>query len=80
MRTLAKSDHRITDSGMHHFDLEMSPTEAGPVVRALMRAEAELLMDDADTFEPSSEWRTPGQRRADALLEVVMAATEALDV
>lgn len=67
------------DSGMIRFDLRMSPEETGPVVRALFRAEAELLLNDADAFNPAATSRTPEQRRADALVEIATAAANALD-
>ncbi len=80
LATLSKCrTHEDDVSGMIHFDLRMTPKEAGPVVRALLRAEAELLLDDADTFDPAATTRTPEQRRADALLEIAAAAAEALD-
>jgi len=80
LATLSKSNQRSSDSGMHELDLRMPPNEARPLVRALMRAEAELLLKDADAFDPTREGRTPEQRRADALLEVVTAAAAALRV
>lgn len=78
--TLAKSKHRVADSGMHTFHLRMTPTDAGPVARAIMRAEAELLLEDADAFDSLGECRTPEQRRADAFVEVVEAAAAALQI
>jgi len=75
--TLCGSDRSITDAGMYRFDLRMTPDEAGPVVRALMRAEAELLLEDADAFDPQEEMRTAEQRRADAMVWVVTSASEA---
>ena len=80
LTAMSKNDHRITGSGMHEFDLRMTPDEAGPVVRALMRVEAELLIKDADAFDPALEGRTPEQRRADALFQVVTAAAAALRI
>ena len=65
--TLARSKHSVTDSGMHNFHLRLTPTETGPVARALMRAEAGLLLEDADAFDPLKKCRTPEQSRADAL-------------
>ena len=71
-------DLGTTATGMHHFEFSLTPDETGPVFRALMRAEAALLMDDADAFEPKGPLRTPDQRRADALFEVVTSAAAAL--
>lgn len=45
----------------------------------LFRAEAELLLDDADAFDPMATTRTSKQRRADALVEITTAAAKALD-
>lgn len=69
---------RETPAGGASFDLTLTPDETGPVFRALMRAEAELLMDDADAFEPPAHLRTPEQRRADALVNIVTTASESL--
>ena len=69
---------RRTPSGGGTFDLTLTPDETGPFFRALMRAEAELLMDDADAFEPLGPLRTPDQRRADAFLEIVTSASASL--
>ncbi len=80
LTTLSKCETREDDvSGAIRFDLRMTPEETGPVVRALLRAEAELLLDDADTFDPTATTRTPEQRRADALVEIAIAAARALD-
>ncbi|MEZ5245456.1 MAG: hypothetical protein R2707_10195 [Acidimicrobiales bacterium] len=48
-------------------------------MRALFRAEAELLLIDAETFDPVGPTRTPEQRRADALIEIATAAAAALE-
>ena len=79
MRVLARCPRRVTDSGMHQIELEIPATgEAGPVVRAMMRAEAQLLIEDADSFSAYEECRTPEQRGADAFMAVVDAAASAL--
>lgn len=46
-------------------------------VRAIMRAEAELLAEDADAFDPGRENGTPEERRTNALFEIVTAAAAA---
>ncbi len=63
---------------MLEFDLSLTPAEAGPFMRALMRAEAELLMSDANAYESTNPCRTPEQRRADDLLQIVASASAAL--
>lgn len=45
-----------------------------------MRAEAGLLLEDADAFVSLKRLRTPEQRRADALVELVEAAATALEI
>ncbi len=79
LSAMAKSEHHETASGMHDLDLSLTPAETGPFFLALMRAEAELLMSDADAFEPTNTLRTPEQRRVDALVEVVTTAAAALN-
>lgn len=80
LATLSKCDTSEDDeTGMVCFGLSMSPEEAGPVIRALFRAEAELLLIDAETFDPMGPTRTPEQRRADALVEIGTAAAAALE-
>ena len=76
---LSRTKHLgTTPSGMHTFEFLLTPEESGPVVRALMRAEAALLIADADVFEPAAPMRTPDERRVDALLEIVTSAAAAV--
>ena len=57
------------DSGAD-YDLELEPQ--GPLMRALFRAEAELLAADALAMEAGTyAERTPDQRRHDALLLIL---------
>jgi len=75
LAALSKSETRgTTPTGMHRFEFSLKPEETGPVFRALMRAEAALLIADAEAFKPTGPLRTPDQRRADALLDVVTSA------
>lgn len=78
MTTLMRSDRRITPSGMCEFELALEPEESGPVVRAMWRAEAELLIEDAADFDPYEISRTEEQRRADAFVRLVERAGAAL--
>lgn len=62
------------ETGGCHINVELSDAEAAPLVRAMHRAEAELLLEDADRLTPGSRRdRTPEQRRADALVRVAEA-------
>lgn len=80
LSTLSKADFSVTDRGMSQMELTMEPGEAPPVLRAVMRAEAELLLSDADELAPHElDIRTSEQRQADALFAVVMAASKAGD-
>jgi hypothetical protein len=55
-------------SGMARLSGEIGP----PVIRALMRLEAALLLADADELaaSPTTDLRTPEQRRADAFVRL----------
>ena len=60
-----------TDDGMWSVDCNLSPEKMVPLCRALMRVEARLLREDANRLSAEMQpWRTPEQRRADALLEL----------
>jgi len=76
--TMRKSDRSVSDTGMYRFKLRMSADEASPIMRAVMRAEAELLLEDANAFDPRVETRTAEQRGADAMVAVVTSAAKAL--
>ena len=62
-----------SDDGMVHASVRLDPELGIPLQRAIMRTEAELLLEDADalSLENSRELRTPDQRRADALIELM---------
>lgn len=71
-------------SGTFSGHVTYGSEEAPPLVRALMRVEAELLLDDARQLAgPENVWRTPENRRADALVLLVLrtavAAGSAVD-
>ena len=56
----------------------LQPDVGNPFVRALMRVEARLLLEDADRVgTPGAEYRTPEQRKADALVILVTAVAQA---
>jgi hypothetical protein len=73
---LAGMDMRFLPNGMARCTARMRAD--GPLVRALYRAEAELLLADAtDMADGRYVGRTPEQRRADAFLELVSRFTKA---
>jgi len=58
--------------GGYHFSATLEPGTGNPLRRALMRAEAELLLKDADAVGTTQdEDRTYEQRAADALVRLV---------
>lgn len=64
-----------TFSGHARYDNDEVP----PLIRALMRIEAELLLDDAGRLRaPDTAYRTPEQRRADALALLVLRSAVAV--
>ncbi|HEY1737614.1 MAG TPA: hypothetical protein VGI86_02835 [Acidimicrobiia bacterium] len=75
----ARFEFDTDDDGMCHFEYRAAVEEIAPLVRAVMRVEAELLVADAATFGTDhQEWRTPEQRGVDALIELVQRASAAL--
>jgi len=80
LRAFARCDTSDEPDGMVHLNVELAPEEAAPLRRALMRIEADLLLEDADRVGelPFSEERTPGQRRADAIVELACRIGNAL--
>jgi hypothetical protein len=63
---------RLDGDGMYRSSFTLDPKDGVPLRRALMRVEAELLMEDADSIGGQEfEDRTPEQRAADALLRLL---------
>jgi len=57
----------------------LEPALGRPLIRALMRVEAELLEHDANSFgQPDVEMRTHEQRSADALIALALRVSDAL--
>ena len=66
----------VGDDGMYHASITLAPETGPPLRRALMRAEAQLLEEDADTIGSGlEEDRTYEQRAADALVRLAQAIT-----
>ena len=65
--------------GLTDLHLRLNPHEAVILRRALMRLEAELLLDDADALDAASlsTARTPEQRLHDAFMLLVERIIEA---
>jgi hypothetical protein len=70
---------RHGDGGLH-LKAHMESTIGAPLIRALLRIEAELLLEEADavTADGPNEDRTEEQRRADALLVLVQRIGDAM--
>ena len=58
---------RIRDDGMYSFTWKLDP-ETGAQIKAALTAKEHELWRNEDPNEP----RTPEQRRADALVELIM--------
>ena len=70
-------EQRRARDGMTEFSFRLEPRLGVPLLRALMRVEAELLLLDAETLgDPDHEERTPPQRGADALVALVLRVGE----
>jgi hypothetical protein len=66
--------------GMLRSSITLEPAFGEPLKRALMRAEAELLLEDADEIGyASASPRTVDQRTADAFVRLVVAVGKASD-
>ena len=67
--------------GLVDLNLRLTDDETVILRRALMRLEAELLLDDADllTAESLEGMRTPPQRQHDAFMVLVARMTEAVE-
>jgi len=67
----------IDTDGMCRASFTLKPKDGAPLQRVLMRVEAELLIEDADSIGcRHSEDRTHSQRAADALVRLVQAIGE----
>ena len=61
----------IGPDGRYRAAAELPAEEAAPLARALKRAEAEMLLEEADSWPDGGPEPTPSQRTADALLRLV---------
>jgi hypothetical protein len=64
--------------GMTSMSLRLEPRLGHPLFRALMRVQAELLLEDADRLGmEDGKDRTHGQRAADAFVALALRVAEA---
>jgi len=71
---------RRRSDGTWTASFELEPASGRPLRRALLRAEAERLLETADDTRPQqSECRSDGERRADAFMRVILAVCRAAD-
>jgi hypothetical protein len=69
---LAITDAMTLDDGMYRASFTLDQKHGVPLRRALMRVEAELLIEDANSFGCQKfEYRTYEQRAADAFVRLV---------
>jgi hypothetical protein len=67
-------------NGMQTASFSLEPRLGNPLIRALMRVEAELLLQDADNHgRPDAEERKYEQRACDALVALALRVAEALE-
>ena len=60
------------DDGMYEGRVSLKPNEATPFLRAHLRVQAELMLEDADSMaSPVYDDRTYEQRAADAFVRLV---------
>jgi hypothetical protein len=80
IRALVQSKRKTLPDGSVSLKLRLEPDVAAPLWRALMRVEAELLLEDADQLRPdnSDELRTEDQRRYDAFVELTRRLGETI--
>lgn len=67
------------DEGFCEFQMRLTSNELGPFARAVMRAQAGLLLDEADQFEPGAPMIICDDLLGTALLAVASAALEAIE-
>jgi hypothetical protein len=77
LRLVAAGLQSDEESGGYVLDVELDREQGGPLVRALMRIEVELLLDEADAPDAP---RPAGARRVDALVLLARRTHAALEV
>ncbi|MGH9025766.1 MAG: DUF222 domain-containing protein [Acidimicrobiia bacterium] len=78
VEALVRIDFTEEPDGMVHGTVRLEPELGLPFFRALMRAEAELLLQDANALgQAHDEKRTDDQRRADAFVALALRVVDA---
>jgi hypothetical protein len=79
IEALRRCKPQMMPDGRWCVDAELDPAVAAPLIRALMRAEAEMLEEDSLTIRGNHliPDRSPDQRRADAFLYVILQVIDA---
>jgi hypothetical protein len=78
IEALQQIELQPTRNGMTSMSMRLEPRLATPFFRALMRVQAELLLDDADHFgQKHREDRTHEQRAADAFVALALRVADA---
>ncbi len=67
------------DEGFCEFQMTLTPHEVGPFAPAVMRAQAGLLLDEADQFEPGAPMIICEDLLGTAVLAVACAALKAVE-
>lgn len=77
-RALCQMAIRPEPDGMTTFCADWAAEVAAPVLRALLRIEAELMLEEADAHAPGAPLRTSEQRAVDAFVELAQRLMHAL--
>lgn len=78
IEALQQVELQPTRNGMSSMSMRLAPRLAAPFLRALMRVEAELLLDDADRLATEDqEDRSHEQRAADAFVALALRVSGA---
>ncbi|AVH21871.1 DUF222 domain-containing protein [Nocardia cyriacigeorgica] len=79
LRALSYVSTESLDDGSYIVNGDLPPEVAPPFIRAIMRVEAELLINDAELVTvDEGEPRSPEERRADAFLALALRVTDRL--
>jgi hypothetical protein len=78
LRAFGELSLRRNPNGGYRVSARFDREFGAPLLRALMRVEAELLTEDADLIgKADTQLRTPEERRADALVALSLRVADA---